>query len=394
MRNTKKMMATKRDYYEILGAKKSASLEEIKKAYRELALRYHPDRVPLEQKKEAEEKFKEISEAYAILSDANKRALYDQYGHSGIDQRYAYEDIFKGAYFGSVFQDLGDSGFGGGIFDEIFSDLGFDISGGRAGRGSGSRRRGRDLQISVDITLEEAASGVAKTVTIPRYEVCSTCSGSGAKPGTKKSTCPQCKGSGRTIVSSGFFQLAQTCSRCRGQGTVIQAPCPDCRGEGRSKVNRKITVKIPQGVDTGSNLRIKGEGEAGSSGHGDLYVIIEVKEHPVFQRHDNDILTELNISLSKAILGGEIEVPTIGGKVSMKVPSGTQSGRAFRLKEKGIPDIHGRGIGDELVKVNVEIPTRLTSEQRKLMEEFARLSGEEVNKESFSDKIKKTLRRD
>ncbi|MCX5703612.1 MAG: molecular chaperone DnaJ, partial [Candidatus Omnitrophica bacterium] len=209
-----------------------------------------------------------------------------------------------------------------------------------------------------------------------------------------KSTCPQCKGSGRTIVSSGFFQLAQTCSRCRGEGTVIQAPCPDCRGEGRSKVNRKITVKIPQGVDTGSNLRIRGEGETGSSGHGDLHVIIEVKEHPVFQRHDNDILTELNISLSKAILGGEIEVHTLGGKVSMKVPSGTQSGRVFRLKEKGIPDIHGRGIGDELVKVNVEIPTRLTSEQRKLMEEFARLSGEEVNKESFSDKIKKTLRRD
>jgi molecular chaperone DnaJ len=386
-------MATKRDYYEILGVKKSANLDEIKKAYRELALRYHPDRVPHEQKKEAEEKFKEISEAYAVLSDSNKRALYDQYGHSGIDQRYAYEDIFKGADFSSVFQDLGDFGFGGGLFDEIFSDLGFNIFGGRQTRGSSGRRRGRDLQISVDITLEEAAGGVEKTITVPRYEECPTCSGSGAKPGTKKTTCPQCKGSGRTVVSSGFFQLAQTCLRCRGEGAIIQTPCPDCRGEGRSKVTRKIKVKIPAGVDTGSSLRIRGEGEAGTSGHGDLYVIIEVRLHPVFQRHDNDILTEITINLSKAILGGEIEVPTLNGKVSMKVPIGTQSGRIFRLKEKGIPDLHGRGIGDELVKVNVEIPTRLTPEQRRLIEEFARLSGEDVNnKESFSDKIKKAFK--
>mgnify|MGYP001572262561 CR=1 FL=1 len=386
-------MATKRDYYEVLGVKKSASLDEIKKAYREMALRYHPDRVPHEQKKEAEEKFKEISEAYAVLSDSNKRALYDQYGHSGIDQKYAYEDIFKGADFGSVFQDLGDFGVGGGLFEEIFSDLGFDIFGSRGGRSSSGRRRGRDLQISADITLEEAASGIEKTITIPRYETCSTCSGSGAKPGSRKSTCPQCKGSGRTVVSSGFFQLAQTCPRCHGEGTIIQSPCPECRGEGRSKVTKHIKVKIPSGVDTGSNLRIRGEGEAGSAGKGDLYVIIEVRQHSVFSRHDNDILTEIAISLSKAILGADVEVPTLDGKVSMKIPGGTQSGRVFRLKQKGIPDVHGRGIGDELVRVNVEIPARLTAEQRRLVEEFARLSGEDVvGKESFADKIKKTFR--
>lgn len=385
-------MTTKRDYYEILGVKKDASLDEIKKAYRELALRYHPDRVPHEQKKEAEEKFKEISEAYAVLSDSQKRALYDQYGHSGIDQRYAYEDIFKGADFSSVFQDLSDFGFGENIFEEIFSDLGFNIFGARASRTS-RLRRGRDLEITVDITLEEAASSTEKTVTVPRYEVCSTCEGSGAKPGTKKTTCPQCKGSGRTVVSGGFFQLTQTCSRCRGEGSIMQSPCPDCRGEGRTKVMRKIKVKIPAGVDTGSSLRIRGEGEAGTAGKGDLYVVIEVKPHPVFERHDNDILTEVIISIAKAILGGEAEVPMLDGKVKMKVPAGTQSGRIFRLKEKGIPDLHGRGNGDELVRVVVEIPQHITAQQRKLIEEFARLSSEDIDtKESFTDKVKKVFK--
>lgn len=385
------MMATKRDYYEILGVKKSASLDEIKKAYREMALRYHPDRVPHEQKKEAEEKFKEISEAYAVLSDSSKRALYDQYGHSGIDQKYAYEDIFKGADFSSVFQDLGDFGFGAGIFDEIFSDLGFDISGSRTRRG-GRSRRGRDLEITIDITLEEAALGTEKTITVPRYETCSTCSGSGAKPGTKKNTCPVCRGQGRTVVSSGFFQLAQTCSKCGGEGSIIQAPCPDCRGEGRQKVTRKIKVRIPAGVDTGSHLRIRGEGESGTAGKGDLYAIIEVEPHPVFQRHNNDILTEINISVVKAILGAEIEVPTLNGKVKMKIPAGTQPGKIFRLREKGLLDLHGRGMGDELIRVNIEIPAYLTNQQRALIEEFSRLSGEDINKESFTEKIKKAFK--
>jgi molecular chaperone DnaJ len=246
--------------------------------------------------------------------------------------------------------------------------------------------------VSADITLEEAASGIEKTVTVLRYEPCSVCSGSGAKPGSKKITCPQCKGAGRTVVSSGFFQLAQTCSRCRGEGAVIQAPCPDCRGEGRTKVTRKIKVKIPAGVDTGSHLRIRGEGEAGTAGRGDLYVIIEVALHAVFQRHDNDILTQINISMSKAILGATVHVPTLAGSVEMKIPAGTQAGRIFRLKEKGIPDVHGRGIGDELVKVDVEIPMHLTAEQRGLIEEYARLSGENIGKESFGDKIKRAFK--
>lgn len=386
-------MTTKRDYYEILGIKKSASLDEIKKAYREMALRYHPDRVPHEQKKEAEEKFKEISEAYAVLSDSNKRALYDQYGHAGIDQRYAYEDIFKGADFSSVFQDLSDFGFGGGLFDEIFGDLGFNIFGSRTGRSAGRRRRGRDLQVAVDITLEDAFKGTEKTISLPRYELCSTCSGSGAKPGSKKTTCSQCRGSGKIAISSGFFQLSQTCPRCHGEGSIITAPCQDCRGEGRTKITKKIKIKIPQGIDTDSQLRVRGEGEAGSLGRGDLYVVINVKPHSVFERHGNDILTGIRINLTKAILGGEVEVPTLDGKVMMKIPSGTQSGKIFRLNNKGIPDLHGRSRGDELVKIIVDIPTNLTPEQRKIIEAFASTEGEDLeSKQTFTDKIKKVFK--
>ncbi len=386
-------MSTKRDYYQILGVAKNATLDEIKKSYRELALRYHPDRVPAEQKKEAEEKFKELSEAYAVLSDAQKRALYDQYGHSGIDQKYAQEDIFKGADFSSIFRDMGDFGGGSSIFEEIFGDLGFDVFGGRQPRGRSSRRRGRDLQIAVEISLEEAAGGVEKTISVPRYETCQTCSGSGAKPGTKKATCPQCKGSGKTVVSTGFFQLAQTCPRCAGVGYTISAACPDCRGEGRSKVTKKIKVKIPAGVDNGAQLRVRGEGEAGQNIRGDLYVVIEVRQHNIFERHHNDIITSINISLSKAVLGSEVEVPTLDSRVSMKIPQGTQSGKIFRLKGKGIPDLHSGDIGDELVRVIVDIPSRLTSQQRQLIEEFARLSGEDLGlRESFTDKFKKSFR--
>ncbi|HOU35871.1 MAG TPA: molecular chaperone DnaJ [Candidatus Omnitrophota bacterium] len=384
-------MTTKRDYYEILGVSKSASVDEIKKTYRTLALKFHPDRVPHDQKKAAEEKFKEISEAYAVLSDPEKRKMYDQYGHAGIDQRYAQEDIFRGADFSSIFGSMG----GGGMFEDLFADLGFDIFGGGRSQGragAGRQRRGRDLEITVNISLEEAASGLEKTITVPRYEMCPVCSGSGAKPGTKKSACQQCHGSGRVVVSSGFFQLAQTCPRCHGQGETIQTPCPECRGEGRVRKTSNIKVKIPPGVDTGSNLRVRGEGEAGAGGRGDLYVIIDISRHPVFERRDNDIITEVTVSVTKAILGGDVQVPTLNGHVEMKIPPGTQSGKIFRLKEKGIPDVHGRGIGDELVRVNVEIPTRLNSEQRRLIEEFARASGESVSKDSFTDKIKKTFR--
>ena len=385
-------MSTKRDYYEILGINKSSSLDEIKKAYRNLAMQHHPDRVPQEKKKEAEEKFKEISEAYAVLSDTQKRALYDQYGHSGIDQKYAYEDIFKGADFGSIFGNMKDSGFGGGIFEEIFGDLGFDISGSAGSRQRQRGKRGRDLQIEIDITLEEAYSGAEKPITIPRYEPCSTCQGSGAKPGSKKTTCAQCKGQGQVVMSSGFFQVRQTCPKCHGEGYTIGQPCPSCYGEGRAKITRKIEVKIPAGVDTGSSLRVRGEGEAGTQGHGDLYVLINVKPDNNFERHNNDILSEVAVSLVKAILGGEVDVPTLSGKVKMKIPAGTQGGKIFRLKEKGMPDLHGYTRGDQLVRVNVEIPRELNSQERKLIEQFAALRGEEVEKEGFVDKLKKTFR--
>ena len=378
----------------MLGVAKSASPEEVKRSYREMALKFHPDRVPAEQKKEAEEKFKEVSEAYGVLSDSAKRDLYDRYGHSGIDQKYAQEDIFKGADFSSIFREMGGgSGSGGSIFEEIFGDLGFDVSGSRQSRSQSARRRGRDLQIAIDISLEEAAQGLEKVITVPRYETCVSCSGSGAKAGTKRSSCSQCKGSGRTVVSNGFFQLAQTCSRCGGEGSVIQSSCPDCRGEGRVKVTKKIKVKIPAGVDNGSQLRVRQEGEVGISSRGDLYVVIEVRPHDIFERHNSDIATSVNISLAKAVLGGEVEVPALEGRLTMKIPAGTQCGKTFRLKGKGIPDLHSRDIGDELVKVNIEIPARLSSQQRQLMEEFARLSGEELgSKESFTDRLKKPFR--
>ncbi len=387
-------MTTKRDYYEILGVAKNASSEDVRRAYREMALKFHPDRVPAEQKKEAEEKFKEVSEAYAVLSDSTKRDLYDKYGHSGIDQKYAQEDIFKGADFSSIFRDIGGGfGSGGSIFEEIFGDLGLDISGSRQSRSQSARRRGRDLQIAIDISLEEAAQGLEKIITVPRYETCSSCSGSGARAGTKRNSCPQCKGSGRTVVSNGFFQLAQTCSRCGGEGSVIQSPCPDCRGEGRVKITKKIKVKIPAGVDTGSQLRVRQEGEAGINSRGDLYVVIEVRPHNIFERHNNDIATSVNISLAKAVLGGEVEVPALDGRLTMKIPAGTQCGKTFRLKGKGMPDLHSRDIGDELVRVNIEIPVKLSSQQRQLMEEFARLSGEDLGiKEGFTEKFKKSFR--
>lgn len=372
-------MSSKRDYYEILGVHKGATIDEIKKSYRQLAMKFHPDRVPQEEKKAAEEKFKEISEAYAVLSDTQKRGLYDQYGHSGIDQKYTNEDIFRGADFSSVFSGMGGSGGGGSFFEELFGDLGFDISG-QGGGGRQRNRRGRDLEISVKITLEQAADGVEQTITVPRYEVCTTCSGSGEKPGTRKSVCQQCKGQGRVVVSSGFFQLAQTCPRCRGEGSIIQSPCPACGGEGRVRVTRNIKVKIPPGVDNGSHLRVRGEGESGTAGRGDLYVVIEVAPDNRFHRDGNNLITEVTISMAKAVLGGTVSVPVLKGHVDMKIPAGTQCSKVFRLKEKGMPDLHGRGTGDVLVRVNIEIPDRLNAEQRRLMEQFAAASGEPVKR--------------
>lgn len=382
-------MSAKRDYYEILGVPKNAAVDAIKKAYRTLALKYHPDRVPPEKKKESEEQFKEVSEAYAVLSDEKKRSLYDQYGHSGIDQRYTAEDIFKGADFGSIFESAGFEN----IFGDIFGDLGFDIFGGGPSRRKRSER-GRDIQIEVDITFLEAARGVSKDIKYPRYETCGVCKGSGAKPGSKKTTCPQCKGQGQIIVSGGFFRMAQTCPQCRGEGSLVSAFCPECNGASRVKKTHRLEVKVPAGVDTGSQLRIRNEGEVGKSSKGDLYIILNVLPHPKFARSGNDIIYETTISMAKAALGGELEVPTLEGNVKMKIPAGTQPDKIFRLRGKGIPDLHGYGIGDELVKVKIEIPLYLNAQQRKLIEDFAKLSGEDLEGEtsSFTEKIKKAFK--
>ncbi len=369
-------MTTARDYYEILGIKRGASVDEIKRSYRALAMKYHPDRVSQDQKKEAEEKFKEISEAYAVLSDEKKRSLYDRYGHAGIDQRYSTEDIFRGADFSSIFEEaFGGGGFGGSIFEEIFGGAAGDIF----GTGRGRRvRRGRDLQFEIEITLEEAVSGTEKTFQISRYELCSSCSGSGAKPGSKKTACSQCHGAGQVTVAHGFFHLTQTCPKCAGEGKIVATPCPRCSGQGNIRMPRKISVKVPAGVDTGSQLRVRGEGEQTEAGKGDLYVMIRVKSHPVFERHGNDLLCEVHVDVSQAILGAELNVPTLGGSVKMKIPAGTQSGKIFRLREKGVPDLRGRGIGDELVRVIVDIPTSLNSGEKKLMQEFARIRGVDI----------------
>jgi len=370
-------MTTNRDYYEILGVDRKATVDEIKRAYRKLAMQYHPDRVAEGEKKAAEEKFKEISEAYAVLSDENKRSLYDQYGHAGIDQRYSTEDIFRGADFSSIFEEIFggaggfSGGFGGGFGGSIFETLfgGADIFGG------GRSRRGRDLQVRTELTLEEAATGVEKTFNINRLELCPACRGSGAKPGSKKTTCSRCQGAGQITVAHGFFHLSQTCPKCGGEGQIITTPCPTCAGQGRVKVPKKISVKVPAGVDTGSQLRIRGEGEAAESGRGDLFVIISVRPHHLFERHGSDLLCDVHVDITQAILGSEIDVPTLNGNVKMKVPAGTQSGRTFRLRDKGMPDVRSRGRGDELVRVVVDTPTSLSTKERQLIQELARLRG-------------------
>jgi molecular chaperone DnaJ len=366
-------MSAKRDYYDVLGVKKSATHEEIRKSYRELALRHHPDRVPAAEKKQAEERFKEMSEAYAVLSDPQKRALYDQYGHQGIDQKYAREDVFKGTDFSGAFEGMGD--LGGGFFENLFSGMGFDVfgAGGRRGRRQGASHggeHGRDLEIAVAVTLDEAFRGTEKSVTVPRYDACPACSGTGARPGTQRTTCPDCRGTGQRVVSSGIFQMAQPCARCHGEGTIIGTPCESCHGEGRVKVTRTISVKVPAGVDTGSRLRVKGEGEAGRAGTGDLYVAVELLPKPGFERRGDDLVTEVRVGMADAVLGAEVSVPTIEGPVTMKIPAGTQPGAVLRLRGRGMPALRGKGVGDQLVAVRVEIPAKINARQRKLIEEF------------------------
>ncbi|RMF88911.1 MAG: molecular chaperone DnaJ, partial [Methanobacteriota archaeon] len=340
---------TKRDYYEILGVKKDASKEEIKKAYRRLALKYHPDK---NKSPDAEEKFKEISEAYGVLSDDQKRAQYDRFGHAGIDGRYTQEDIFRNINFEDIFGDLGFGGGFGSIFDIFFGGMG----GGRR-RGERSRpRRGADLQYRLNITLEQAAKGFEAKFNLNREDVCPTCKGSGAKAGTAPKTCGACGGTGRLRRSRstpfGAFTTVTTCHHCSGEGTVIDVPCTGCSGLGKKEKTEIIRLKIPPGVDTGTHLRVPGKGNAGEKGSppGDLYVLINVKPHPIFERENSDIYVEVPISYTSAVLGDEIEVPTLYGKVKLKIPPGTQPGTVFRLKGKGIKRLDGHGHGDQHVR--------------------------------------------
>jgi molecular chaperone DnaJ len=384
----------KKDYYEILGIQKGATLQDVKKAYRSAALKHHPDRVPAEQKKEAEEKFKEISEAYGVLSDPKKRETYDQYGHAGIDQNYTAEDIFRGADFNSIF---GENGIGD-ILGNLFGDGGFEVfgGGGRGRRGSGSRRaqRGRDIQYEADVSLEAAYAGIKKEIKVPRYEYCPECQGTGAKNGKAMKSCSTCNGQGQVFVSSGFFRMAQTCTQCGGRGQIITEVCPACQGNGAIRVTRKIDVSIPAGVDNSSRLRVSGEGEVGKGGAGDLYVYIHVLPHDIFQREGNDLHMHLLVSFVKAALGGEVIVSTLGGNVAMKIPTGTQSGKIFRLKGKGMPDVHGGGHGDLYAHVMIQVPKNLNAEQKKLLEEFARVSGEPVETvvNGFKEKMKRVFK--
>ncbi len=370
-------MATKRDYYEILGVDKKSSADDIKSAYRKLAMQYHPDR---NKAPDAEEKFKEISEAYAVLSDQNKRQQYDQFGHSGIDMRYSQEDIFRGVDFEDILRDFGVGGFGGGRGGGIF-----DMFFGAGGRHEGPRR-GSDILYELAIEFEEAATGKKVDLEVPRSETCGVCHGSGAKPGTSPKTCPACRGTGQVSRTQntpfGRFMTTSTCGTCRGAGNVIDSPCTTCHGSGMVQVKRKLEVKIPAGVDSGSRLRVAGEGEAGEKGgpSGDLYVEIYVKPHKIFTRHENDIVMETAISFAQAALGDEILVPTLDGKASMKIPPGTQNGHVFRLRGKGFPSLHMSGKGDQLVRIKVEVPTKLTERQKQLLKEFAEISGERGRK--------------
>ncbi len=347
----------KRDFYEILGVPKNADDDELKKAYRKMAMKYHPDRNP--DNKVSEEKFKEAKEAYEMLSDPQKRQAYDRHGHAGVDPNA----------FG------GGAGGGAGGFSDVFGDIFGDIFGGQRGGGGGGRSnvyRGADLRYAMEITLEQAARGHATEIRIPTWDNCGTCSGSGAKPGTKPKACSTCAGQGQVRMQQGFFSVQQTCPTCRGSGKTITDPCTACTGVGKIKNNKTLEVKIPEGIDDGMRIRSAGNGEPGVNGGpaGDLFVEIRVKEHTVFQREADDLHCEVPISITKAALGGTVEVPTLSGKGEIEIPEGTQPAKTFRLRGKGIKGVRSSYPGDLYIHINVETPVRLTEHQKKLMKEL------------------------
>jgi molecular chaperone DnaJ len=378
----------KEDYYELLGVERGVSDEDLKKAYRKKAVQYHPDKNP--GNKEAEEMFKKISHAYEVLKDPEKRAAYERYGHAAFEggagargpggMAGGFHDPFD--IFREVFGQ--QAGRGGGIFEEMF---------GGGSRGAGSD--GADLRYDLEITLEEAAKGIEKEIKFRKLVHCERCGGSGAEPGTKRVTCPTCRGSGQIRRSGGIIVFAQTCPTCGGAGTSVEKACTGCRGEGRLPKSTALNVKIPPGVDTGSRLRSAGNGEAGTGcgAPGDLYIVLTVRDHDLFERQGDDLFCEIPIKFTVAALGGAIEVPTLFGKASLKIPAGTASGTTFRLREKGMPTLRGRRQGDQLVRVVIEVPKTLSSEQKKLLEEFARLGGDakEPTARSFFERAKRFL---
>lgn len=384
-------MSTKRDYYEVLVVSRTSTAEEIKKAYRKLAVQHHPDKHKGDKK--AEEKFKEIGEAYEVLSDQQKRDAYDRYGHrafapgSGMGGAGGFHDPFE------VFREVFSSGGGGaGIFGDILEGA-FGGGGGRRGARS---NQGSDLRYDLEIDFMEAVRGCEKEITIRRPVSCSPCQGTGAAPGSKATTCSTCRGQGQVAVSRGFFSIAQTCPKCGGSGQAIQNPCKSCRGEGRVEENARIKLKIPAGVDTGSRLRSVGQGEAGSRGGsaGDLYVVLSVQSHPVFDREENDLACNIPISFSQLALGAEISIPSLDGEMKLKIPAGTSSDKVFRIRGQGVPSVSGRTRGDLHIRIQVEIPKHLNTAQKEALEKFAKLCDEHTHPEghSFLEKAKKLFK--